>query len=385
MIKPRILLVVNAEWYFVSHRMALAKTLQAAGFEVVVAAAVERDMQQAIESQGLRFVPLHLQRRSTSPLRELRSIAELVRLYRAERPLLVHHLTIKPVLYGSLVAKLTHCSRVINTIPGLGYVFMESGWQRRLLRACVSAGYRAALSGSSTRVIFQNPDNRDVFLQHHLVSARQTILIRGSGVDVKRFSPSEAPGGVPVILLASRLLWDKGIGELVEAARFLRKRAMQFRMVLVGVPDQENPSAVPLRVLEDWQSEGIVEWWGLRSDMPNVLRAASIVVLPTYAEGLPKVLLEASACACPIVATDVPGCREIVRHGENGLLVPARDPVALADALQQLLNDPELRCRMGQRGREMAVSEFSEERVNTQTLAVYRELLSEHWPRTGQV
>jgi glycosyltransferase involved in cell wall biosynthesis len=379
---PRILIVVNAEWYFWSHRLSLAQALQRRGCEVIVAAAVERGHRAAIEAQGFRFIPLRLQRRSIAPWQELASLLELFRLYRGVGPNLVHHVTIKPVLYGSLAAKAAGVPAVINTIPGLGYVFLQSDWRRWLLRQSVSLVYRLALTGRQVRVILQNPDDLSIFVSHKLVSAERVVIIRGSGVDVSRFLPAPEPPGPPIILLASRLLWDKGVGELVEAARCLKQAGWSCRVVLVGIPDDENPNSIPNETLQHWQAEGVIEWWGLRDDMPEVLKAVSIVALPSYyREGVPMILLEAAASGRPIITTDMPGCREVVRPGENGLLVPPRDAKALYTALCALLQDPALRTRMGARSREIAVAEFSEEHVLKQTLAVYQELLGEQWPR----
>lgn len=377
----RVLLVVNVDWYFWSHRLSLARALRDAGCEVVVATGVERGYRQAIEREGFRFVPLALQRRMTAPWWELASAWELVRLYRHERPRVVHHVAIKPVIYGSLAARVAGVPAVINTIPGLGYTFLGTGLRGRMLRFGVSFAYRLALADQRVRVIFQNPDDRKMFVERHLVPAGRAVLIRGSGVDVRAFSPSEEPEGVPVVLLASRLLWDKGVREFVEAARKLRGRGQACRFVLVGVPDKENPEAVPEATLRAWSAEGIVEWWGLRDDMPAVLRQAALVVLPSYREGIPKILLEAAAGGRPIVTTDVSGCREVVRDGENGLLVPPRDASSLAEAIATLLRDRSLRERMGRRGREIAVSEFSEEVVIAATLSVYRDALGSDWPQ----
>lgn len=381
----RILIVVNSEWYFWSHRLSLAKALQAAGCDVSVAASDERGYSASIVAEGLRFVPLRLQRRSIAPHRELTSMGELFQLYRRERPDLVHHVTIKPVLYGSIAAKAARVPLVINAIPGLGYMFLGEGWHGRLRQQMVLAAYRMALSGERTRVIFQNPDDRALFVSQHVVPMDRTVLIRGSGVDISRFAPSPEQVGLPIVLLASRLLWDKGVGELVEASRYLKKDGVACRVVLVGVPDTGNPKAIPVSLLERWQSEGIIEWWGLRNDMPEVLKAASIVVLPSYREGIPKILLEAAAAGRPVVTTDTPGCREIVRHGENGLLVPPYDSKALAQALHRLLQDSMLRIQMGMRGRTIATSEFSEAQVIKETLSVYSELLGERWLQSSQL
>ena len=379
-LRPRVLIVVNADWYFWSHRLSLARALLAAHCQVAVAAAPERGYQQSIEAEGLRFIPLRLQRRSVAIGQETSTFLELCRLYRRERPHVVHHVTIKPVLYGSLAAKVARLDAVINTIPGLGYMFLGSGLQGAIRQGMVCLAYRLALCGNHTRVIFQNPDDQRLFLSRGLVSADRSVLIRGSGVDIRQFTPTPDPAGIPVVLLASRLLWDKGVGELVEAARQLKRAGTQCRFVLVGAPDLQNPNSVSTSDLEGWRREGVVEWWGLRSDMADVLKMANVVVLPSYREGVPRILLEAAASGRAIIATDVPGCREVVRHGENGLLVPVRDPSALASAIRDLLTDPVLRARMGTKGRQIVVSEFSEDRVLRETLAVYAELLGDHWP-----
>lgn len=377
----RVLFVVNAEWYFLSHRLALARALQEAGCEVTVAAAEERGQGGAIERAGLRFIRLRLQRRSTNPWRELRLVCDLFRLYRRVRPDVVHHVTVKPILYGSIVARALQVPAVINTVPGLGYLFGQPGRRGALLRRAGLTAYRWALAGRRVRLIVQNPEDLEMFLSHRVAPAERVVLIRGSGVDVKRFAPRPEPDGIPVVLLPSRLLWDKGVGELVEAARRLRAEGVSLRTVLVGVPDPENPRALPRATLEAWHAEGAVEWWGHRDDMPEVLAQASVVVLPSYyREGVPKALLEGAAAGRPLIACDVPGCREIVRPGENGFLVPPRDAPALAEAIRRLVEDAPLRARMGARSREIAESEFSEEIVVVGTLAVYRDLLGDRFP-----
>jgi glycosyltransferase involved in cell wall biosynthesis len=376
-----VLFVVNAEWYFLSHRLVLAHALRDAGFEVTVVAAEERGQGEVIERVGLRFIRLQLRRRSTNPWREAGLVGELSRIYRRLRPDVVHHVSVKPVLYGSIVARALRVPAVINAIPGLGYLFVQPGLRGALLRRAGLVAYRWALAGPRVRVIVQNPEDLEMFVTHRVVSPDRVILVRGSGVNVQRFAPRPEPDGVPIAVLPSRLLWDKGIGELVEAARRLRTAGIPLRAVLVGLPDPENPSSIPQVNLEAWNTEGIVEWWGYREDMPEVLAQASVVVLPTsYGEGVPKALLEGAAAGRPLIATDVPGCREIVRPGENGFLVPPRDPAALAEAICRLVQDAPLRARMGARSREIAVSEFSEEIVIGQTLAVYRELFGERSP-----
>jgi glycosyltransferase involved in cell wall biosynthesis len=371
----RVLIVANSEWYFLSHRLALGKALRRAGCHVTVAAPEERNLGNAIRAAGIGFIPLKLDRGYRSFRRELQSIRQLGGLYRNERPDVVHHVTIKPVIYGSIAARWVGIKCVVNAIAGLGYTFAGKGFLGALRRNVVSLAYRVALAGQRMKVIFQNPEDRDLFVSRNIVAAASTVVIRGSGVNVREFQPPEEPTGIPVVLLASRLLWDKGVGELVEATRILRRTSLQFRTVLVGIPDEQNPRSIPEGVVLRWKEEGIVEWWGHRTDMADVLRTASIVALPSYHEGLPRVLLEAAAAGRSLVATDIPGCREIVRQGHNGLLVPARDPVALANALATLLRDPEMRARMGKAGRSMVVREFSDEQVIDETMQVYSDVL----------
>jgi glycosyltransferase involved in cell wall biosynthesis len=343
---------------------------------VTVAASVERGEAQAIEREGLRFLPLSLRRRSTNPARELLTIVELVRLYRRERPDVVHQVTVKPILYGSFAARLAGGPARINAIPGLGYLFLGRGMKGRLRRRSAMRAYKWALAGERSRTIFQNAEDRQLFIDEGAVRAEQAILIRGAGVDVTRFVPRPEPAGPPLVMLASRLLWDKGVGDFVEAVRRLKRDGVACRAILVGKPDTENPHAVSCDVLRRWEAEGVVELWGHQTDMPAVLSRSAVVVLPTYyPEGLPKILLEAAASGRAIVATDVPGCRDVVRHGENGLLVPPHDTSSLAAALLSLLSDRARREAMGRRNRLRAEREFSDDLVFSQTLRVYHDLL----------
>jgi len=378
--RATILMVVNAEWYFWSHRLALARGLQARGYTVIVAAGVERGMGSQIEAEGFRFIPLPLVRGRLSLGAEIRALVALVRLYRQEQPDLLYHTTIKPILYGSLSAQFLGIARRVNAIPGLGYVFAPTSLSGRFRQQLVAIAYRIALSGSRARVIFQNSDDQQLFVKRRIAPSRRTVVIRSSGVDLCRFSPTTEPTPIsaPIILLASRLLWDKGVGELVEATKRLKRMNMACRTVIVGIPDHDNPRAVPVAALEGWQRDGLIEWWGLRDDMPNVIRQSAVVVLPSYyPEGVPRILLEAAASARPVVTTDTPGCRDCVRNGESGLLVPPRDVDALTDALKLLLEDPGLRALMGLEGRKLVEEQFDEENVVSQTVKICEDLLAE--------
>ena len=370
--KRVLLLLIAEDWYFWSHRLPLARAARQAGYQVVVVTRV-RKLGRAIEAEGFDLVPLRLRRSGANPLLELRALAEIVGIYRRVRPNIVHHVALKPVIYGTLAARLAGVSRVVNSLAGLGFAYASTSWKARLLRSLLEPVFRCTLNLRNSRLILQNPDDIELFVSSGLVPSSRVRLIRGSGVDTALFRPTPEPKGPPAVMLAARMLWDKGVGEFVAAARELRARGVVARFILVGETDPENPSAIEPAQLHRWQEEGIVEWRGRRDDMPAVYAGCHLVCLPSYREGLPKVLLEAAACGRPIVASDVPGCREIVRHGVNGLLVPVRDSQALADALSRLVGDAEARRAMGERGRGIVVSEFGAERVATQILEVYRE------------
>jgi len=303
-------------------------------------------------------------------------ILALRRLYRQIKPQLIHHLRLKPVLYGTLAARLAGRPAVANSITGLGYVFTATGRKAAALRRITELALRMALRHENSTILFENPDDRQVFLDSGLVSEKRTVLVAGSGVDIDFFR-ADAPGdGTPLVILASRMLWDKGVGEFVEAARSLLAQGVQARFALVGDTDAGNPSAVPMEQLRKWRDEGCVEWWGWRPDIQAVIAKSHIVCLPSYREGIPRILIEAASCGRPLIATDAPGCREIVQDGVNGLLVAVKDSRSLAEAMHKLLIDPDLRARMGRKGRELVLSRFSLEDVLDTNIAVYRDLLS---------
>ena len=372
--KPVLLYLVTEDWYFWSHRLAIARAARDAGWEVLVATRVQAHGER-IRQEGLRLIPIGMRRRSLAPWREARTIAELIRIYRRERPDLVHHVAVKPVLYGSLAAAISGVPAVVNALAGMGYVFTSSGLKARVLRPLLRAGFRRLLERRGSRLILQNPDDVAAMTKG-TVTAERVALIRGSGVDTQTFRPREEPEGTPVAVMVSRMLWDKGVGELVEAARLLRARQVPLRMVLVGPPDPDNPASITERQLRDWDAAGHIAWWGERSDVAGIWANSHIAVLPSYyGEGVPKALLEAAACGRPMVATDVSGCREIVRDGVTGLLVPPRDAERLAQALERLARDRDLRRRLGAAARDLVERELSEELVVAQTMALYRSLV----------
>lgn len=377
MSRPKLLYFITEDWYFCSHRLPLALAAQGAAYDVAVVTHVN-EHGEAIRRAGIRLIPFNLSRRGMNLLSELAVLARLTALYRKEKPDLVHHVAMKPVLYGSLAAKLTDVPYVVNALAGMGYVFTSDEPMARLLRPAISKAFRVLLNSSRSRLILQNQDDRGMFIRKRFIDEERIRLIRGSGVDTAVFSPTPEPSGIPVVMLASRMLWDKGIKEFVEAARQLKDRGIDARFVLVGDTDPHNPSAIQKKQLIAWHSEGVIEWWGHREDMPTVFSESHIICLPSfYGEGVPKVLIEAAASGRPIVTTNTPGCREIVKNGENGLLVPVRSTMELADAISSLIENKELRQKMGARGREIVMSEFAVEKVVSETMTVYRELLKQ--------
>ncbi len=369
-----ILFVVNDAGFFLSHRLPLALAARDYGFRVCVATPPGDGVEQ-IEAEGLLHFSLPLSRSGANPFAELMTIWELYKLYRNLRPSLVHHVTIKPVLYGTLAARLAKVPAVVNAISGLGFVFLAQGRFSSLARAAVLNSYRWLFSRAGLWVIVQNRDDYRYLLDEECLSQEQLELIRGSGVNLMHFAAQPEPTQTPLVVLPARMLWDKGVGEFVAAAHTLKNRGVKARFALVGGVDPNNPESVPVRRLADWARGRDIEWWGNRQDMAQVYSQANIICLPSYREGLPKVLLEAAASGRAIVTTDVPGCREVVIEGENGLLVPARESGPLAEALQQLIQQPELRQAMGEKSRGFAEAEFSIERVVEQHMSIYRQAL----------
>ncbi|WP_028874766.1 glycosyltransferase family 4 protein [Tepidiphilus margaritifer] len=369
----RLLFLVNAAEFFVSHRLPLGVAAREAGFEVHVATAAGAAVEKIIAA-GLTHHELPFSRSGTHPWQEIRTLWAIFRLLERIKPDLVHLVTIKPVVYGGLMARLCRVPSMVAAISGLGTLFVAPT-RFGGLRWIVEKLYRLALGHANSRVIFQNPDDQTTLLEMKAVKAEQTTLIRGSGVALEDYPYLPEPEGIPVVSFAARLLRDKGVYEFIEAARQLRMRGVKARFWLIGAPDPGNPTSVSAAEIERWRAEGVVEVLGYRNDIAALFARSHVVVLPSYREGMPKVLIEAAACGRAVVTTDRPGCRDAIEPGESGLLVPARDTNALADAIERLIRDPELRRRMGEHGRRLAEREFAIEKIVAAHLAIYRELL----------
>jgi glycosyltransferase involved in cell wall biosynthesis len=339
---------------------------------------------ELIGAEGFRLIPWKsITRGGMNPFRELRALAEVVKQYRTIRPDIVHLVHNKPILYGGLAARWCRVP-ALNTVAGLGQVFAKESLRNRILRGFMLIFFRVALGNDRSVAAFQNNDDREYFLKNRIILPDRATLIRGSGVDLEEFSATPIPSGTPIVMLAARLLWEKGVREFVAAAEATKRQGIDARFVLVGDPDPANPTSVPESLLKQWSSAGLIEWWGRKTGMAQVLSRASIICLPTtYREGVPKVLIEAASCCRPIVTTDTAGCRDIVHDGENGILVPPGDSEALVRALRSLLIDRRQQERMGRRGRQIAAAQFSEEYVIAQTSDVYRQLLPACPPLTA--
>jgi glycosyltransferase involved in cell wall biosynthesis len=364
----KILLFANTDWYIYNFRLSLAEELRKQGHEVVLLSA-PGDYYQLLQTSGFEWIPFPLSRQGVNPFGELVTLWRLIRLYHKVRPDIVHHFTIKPVIYGSFAAHILRIPGIINSITGLGHLFIDPGTFTGVLREIAKIMYRIILP--QTRVIFENPEDEKTFIDQGLLGSKQSHLILGTGVDTDRFRPVEKHNEVPLVLFSSRSLITKGLPEYVTAASILKAKGLNARFIVAGTTDPGNPASISDEQIEAWKDADVVELWGWQNDMPSILAQADIFCLPSYREGIPNALLEACAAGLPIVATDVPGCRDVVTSGVNGLLVPVKNPEALADALEHLILDRELRLTMGTAAREIAI-QFNTKKVNAETLTVYR-------------
>ncbi len=371
---PKVALVANTDWYLYNFRLSLAEELRREGYEVLLLSP-RGPFADEFGKLEFRWREWVVGRQSLAPWREAASLLSLASLYRRERPHIAHHFTVKPVIYGVLAAEWAGVPCVVSSVAGLGHVFIGEELRSRLLRPLVRTLYHHALARRRGVATFENPHDQEYFERHRLVAREHTRLIPGAGVDIERFAPRPEPPGAPVVVLAARMLWTKGVGVLAEAARLLQA-GHTMRLALVGEPDPGNPMTIDTATLEGWAREGFIEWWGWRAAMEDVFAACHIVTLPTLGgEGVPTVLLEAAAAGRPVVTTDTPGCRDLVEHEVNGLIVPPNDAPALAAALSRLAGDPALRARLGAAGRRRVEQQYSATVINRAFLEVYQELL----------
>lgn len=356
--KRKVVISLNTAWNLLNFRSGLIRALQDAGYEVMAVAPPDEYVSHLAEL-GCRFVPLLMDNQGANPVRDLLLLWRFFRFLRVERPDVYLGYTVKPNVYGSLAARGLGIP-VVNNIAGLGAVFIKDGW----LNILVKALYRVALS-RSRKVFFQNKDDRQLFIEHHLVPDRVTDLLPGSGIDLGKFSPVSLPNKAPMrFLLIARMLWDKGVGEFVEAARQLKRNGLNAEFCLLGFLDVQNPAAISRRQMDEWVAEGAVRYLGVSDNVRDEISLADCIVLPSYREGTPRTLLEAAAMARPIVTTNAVGCREVVDDGMNGYLCRTKDAADLAEKMARIAGmTPTEREAMGMRGREKVEREFDEQIV----------------------
>jgi glycosyltransferase involved in cell wall biosynthesis len=370
--------VINVDWYFELHWLQRALASKNAGFEVhLVMAVTDGDIANRLAGYGFIIHLWKLDRKSLNPFYNFIGFVELYRYIYSISPSIIHAITIKPNLYVGLLDYFFKIPYVLS-VTGTGTVFSGQSLTVKMVKPVVRGLYKALYANQgSRRIIFENSEDRDYFVNTGLCAGQEAVLILGAGVNTEIYQGVAEPStDTPVILFAARLLWDKGLGDLVAAAKQLRQQGYRFLVQVAGIVDKSTRNAIDESVLEQWHREGWITWLGTEKNMPKLIANANIVVLPSfYGEGVPRILIEAASCQRAIVTTDMPGCRELVKDGVNGLLVTARNVDALAGALAKLIEAPELRKVMGQRGREIVEKEYSEQQVIAQTLALYAGLL----------
>lgn len=376
--KPTLLFLVNVDWFFISHRLPIALAAIEKGYEVHILTGITNKHEE-LTSHGLIVHPLGINRSKSNILHEIGTFVSMVKAIKKIDPDVIHLVTIKPVIYGGIAARIVGIKNVVAAISGLGFVFSESGLKAKIRRLLVSLAYRSALNQKHLKVIFQNPTDRHTLSKITNLDDSKKVMIPGSGVDLSIYQSSPMRiSELPIIILAARLLHDKGVAEFVQASRILKEKGLQARFCLVGTPDPANPNSVTDGELKNWIDEEIIESWGHRTDMPAVLSQAYVVVLPSYyGEGLPKVLIEAAACGRAVITTDMPGCRDAIIPDETGFLIPPRNSDILAEMIQKLIIDKDLCQKMGQAGRSLAEQKFSIESVVDTHLRIYDNLIED--------
>ncbi|RYU44038.1 glycosyltransferase family 1 protein [Aliivibrio finisterrensis] len=365
----KLLFIVNVDWFFISHRLPIALSALKQGFEVHIACALT-DKREMLEKYGIIVHPLELSRSGVGLFSELKTLNSLYSIISSVQPDLTHCVTIKPVLYGNIIARFLKTSVRISSISGLGYVFIANGFKAKLFRFFISSLYKLALKNSQA-VIFQNSSDRDVLKDLGALKEEQEVFIRGSGVDLNQYSVTREPADDMVVMLIARLLIDKGVNEFAQAAKIISSQRSDIRMVLVGDADLENPKSISPVQIRKWADTGILEHWGYSHDVVRTIAQSNIMVLPSYREGLPKSLVEAAACGRAVITTDVPGCRDAIEPNETGLLVPSKSTEELAEAIIKLADNEPLRHELASNGRKLAESEFDINNVVAKHIEIY--------------
>ena len=375
----KIIINLTEDWFFVSHFLGRAVELRKAGFDVYISCN-ETNKRKLIENNKIKLFSLALDRRSINPLYEFLILLKYCLLFYKIKPDIVHNVGSKPIIYGSIAAKILNIKSVINAPIGMGFAFSSDSFKAKLLKPILIFLFRCTLNkhhgrGKKNRVIFENSDDMDFFIRQKIVNKTDARLIRGAGVEIDyQFKEKKKINKNITISLVARMLKDKGIFEFVKAARILKKKNIQSRFLLIGDIDPKNPTSLKTKTLKNWHEKGIIEWLGWIDDIKKILLETDILCLPSYREGLPKSLLEGAAIGLPLVTTNTIGCRDVVEDGLNGYLVPVKDSENLALAIEKLIIDENLRAKMGNESFKLAISKFSSKIINSQTISLYNEL-----------
>jgi glycosyltransferase involved in cell wall biosynthesis len=372
----KILFVVNVDWFFLSHRLPIALAAKEAGYDVSVIAA-DTGAGKKITAKGLRFIEFPELEKKQAFFSELKMIFHLKDLYKQLQPDIIHHVTIRPVLYGSIAARFAKIFGVVNALSGLGYIYMNNTNKHRLIRMLLDIIFKTGFKHPNLKLILQNNDDIELILNRKLIEPKKIVLIKGSGVNTNKYRPTSKKEGQIKIALIGRMLRDKGVEEYIEAAKIIVNKYIDVSVEfhLYGAPYESNPTSIPESEIKRWKTYSWLYYHGHCENIADELNDIDIVCLPSYREGLPKSLLEAASAGKPIVTTDVPGCREIVEHGVNGYLVPPKNVEKLAGSIQKLIENSELRKDFGIKSREKVVKEFAVEKIIKQTLDLYEEIL----------
>ena len=370
----RLLFLVNSSSYFLSHRLGIAIEAKKQGYEVHIASP-EDGCEDTFKIKGLIHHKLPISRTSINIFSEIKAFLNIYFLIKKINPDLLHLITIKPVIYGGIISRLIQIKGVVSAVPGLGYVYISKGIRAAILRFFINYFYKVSFSKKSLKIIFQNKDDMNKLRLAVGFDPIKSVIIKGSGVDLDEFKSTPLPEGRPVISMISRLQEDKGVKEFARAAQMIKERKIEADFWLIGDTDSSYPSPILIEDLQEWENKGFLSVLGYRKDINILIGNSNIIVLPSYREGLPKVLLEAAACGRPVITTDVPGCRAAIEEGKTGLLVPPRDSLSLADKIEYLLGNKELLKKMGNAGRKLAEEHFSLDKVVSAHLKIYSSLI----------
>lgn len=375
--KRKVVFIHNTTKYVFLHYREFLEKFVAAGAEVVVIAPFD-DSVNKIRGMGVRCIDIVMSRQGLNPVTEVTTLIDVYRLIAKEKPHVVFNYSIKPVIYGSIAARWNGVQNIYSMITGLGHLFMDQTIKYKMIRSVILPLYRMAI-GSNSAVFFQNPDDKELFIDCGLIDEGKGFVINGTGIDLEGFAPGQKRSVGTKFILVSRLLWSKGIKEYVDAARLLKRQYPDTEFEILGMYD-DNPTSIQKQEIETWQDEGVINYLGASEDVRPYLREASVFVLPTiYREGRPRAVVEAMATGKPVITTDTPGCRQTVVHGQNGFLVPVKNVQALAEAMEKFILNPDLVEKMGNCSRELAEEQYNVNEINDAITSIMSQRVGEKY------